>query len=170
MRCEGSVLGLSVRLYVCFCTQQTGTGSVLHWLYFETGDFRKSAAFKSYGVKTKSRSQYANYHRPTSTGSARSVYLEGTRSHNEGRVSTRMLSTTVASPCQTLRELLAWRRRVMHTISDTAHAQFAECFCTLVLFINPRRACAARVTVLGLCVCLSVCLSVCQQLFWHYRL
>ena len=24
--------------------------------------------------------------------------------------------------------------------------------------INPRRACAARVTVLGLCVCLSVCL------------
>ena len=28
-------------------------------------------------------------------------------------------------------------------------------------FINPRRACAARVTVLGLCVCLSVCLSIC---------
>ena len=26
--------------------------------------------------------------------------------------------------------------------------------------INPRRACAARVTVVGLCVCLSVCLSV----------
>ena len=29
---------------------------------------------------------------------------------------------------------------------------------TLVPFINPRRACAARVTVVGLCVC--VCLSV----------
>ena len=28
-------------------------------------------------------------------------------------------------------------------------------------FINPRRACAARVTVVGLCVCLFVCLSVC---------
>ena len=27
-------------------------------------------------------------------------------------------------------------------------------------------ACAARVTVLGLCVCQSVC----QQLFWHYKL
>ena len=27
--------------------------------------------------------------------------------------------------------------------------------------INPRRACAARVTVLGLCVCVCVCLSVC---------
>ena len=27
-------------------------------------------------------------------------------------------------------------------------------------FINPRRACAARVTVVVLCVCLSVCLSV----------
>ena len=28
------------------------------------------------------------------------------------------------------------------------------------MLINPRRACAARVTVVGLCVCLSVCLSV----------
>ena len=27
--------------------------------------------------------------------------------------------------------------------------------------INPRRACAARVTVVGLCVCLCVCLFVC---------
>ena len=33
--------------------------------------------------------------------------------------------------------------------------------------INPRRACAARVTVLGLCVCLSVCLSVCYHVFCH---
>ena len=32
--------------------------------------------------------------------------------------------------------------------------------CSLRCMINPRRACAARVTVLGLCVCLSVCLSV----------
>ena len=35
-------------------------------------------------------------------------------------------------------------------------------FCTLLLFINPRRACAARVTVLGsvcVCVCLCVCLT-----------
>ena len=29
------------------------------------------------------------------------------------------------------------------------------------VIINPRRACAARVTVLGLSFCLSVCLSVC---------
>ena len=28
------------------------------------------------------------------------------------------------------------------------------------IIINPRRACAARVTVVVLCVCLSVCLSV----------
>ena len=37
--------------------------------------------------------------------------------------------------------------------------------CTLVLFINPRRACAARVTVVVLCVCLSVCPNT---LFWQY--
>ena len=30
--------------------------------------------------------------------------------------------------------------------------------------INPRRACPARVTVVGL----SVCLSICPRLFWHY--
>ena len=31
---------------------------------------------------------------------------------------------------------------------------------SLSIIINPRRACAARVTVVVLCVCLSVCLSV----------
>ena len=36
--------------------------------------------------------------------------------------------------------------------------------------INPRHACAARVTVVVLCICLSVCLFVCQRLFSHYRL
>ena len=35
-------------------------------------------------------------------------------------------------------------------------SQIAPTVCTLVLFINPRRACAARVTVLGSCVCVSV--------------
>ena len=35
--------------------------------------------------------------------------------------------------------------------------------------INPRRACAARVTVLGLCVCVCVCPSVCLHLFSTYR-
>ena len=29
--------------------------------------------------------------------------------------------------------------------------------------INPRRACAARITVVVLCVCVSVCLSVCYH-------
>ena len=38
------------------------TGSVPHWLDFKKGDFRKSTAFKSYGVKTKRTSQYANEH------------------------------------------------------------------------------------------------------------
>ena len=38
---------------------------------------------------------------------------------------------------------------------------------SVAAIINPRRACAARVTVLGLSVCLSVCLSVSRRLFWH---
>ena len=49
----------------CHCAQQGGqesipTGSALHWLDLKNGDFRKSTAFKSYGVKTKWTSQYAN--------------------------------------------------------------------------------------------------------------
>ena len=62
----------SVRLCVCLLlfsnyTQQGGqkaipTGSVPHWLDFKNGDFRKCTAFKSYGVKTKSTSQYDNEH------------------------------------------------------------------------------------------------------------
>ena len=39
-----------------------------------------------------------------------------------------------------------------------------------ISIFNPRSACATRVTILGLCVCLSVCLSVCLRLFSHYML
>ena len=38
------------------------TGSVPHWLDFKNGNLRTSTAFKSYGVKTKRTSQYANEH------------------------------------------------------------------------------------------------------------
>ena len=38
----------------------------------------------------------------------------------------------------------------------------------LAVVVNPRRACAARITVLGLCVCVSVCLSVCYHVFCRY--
>ena len=47
--------------------------------------------------------------------------------------------------------------------------------CTLVPFINPRRACAARVTVVVLCVCVcvcvcvSVCVCVCVSVYHYYR-
>ena len=64
----------------------------------------------------------------------------------------------------------------MHHAPATARAPRV---CTLVPFIiviNPRRACAARVTVLGLCVCLSidtivsmVCLSVCLSVYDYSR-
>ena len=60
-----------------------------------------------------------------------------------------------------------------HNFLHTTIAQFAQSHVARVLFsilslpfrfyyrfVNPRRACAARVTVVGLSVCLSVCLSV----------
>ena len=41
------------------------------------------------------------------------------------------------------------------------HRAFCITVEIVVLIINPRRACAARVTVVVLSFCLSVCLSVC---------
>ena len=81
----------SVRPSVCyhvFChyAQQGGqkaipTGSVPHWLDFKNSDFRKSTAFKSYGVKTKRTSQYANEH---GSDSARFEHGGGSRSNTKG--------------------------------------------------------------------------------------
>ena len=81
----------SVCLSVCyhvFChyAQQGGqkaipTGSVPHWLDFKNGDFRKSTAFKSYGVKTKRTSQYANEH---GSDFARFEHGGGSRSNTKG--------------------------------------------------------------------------------------
>ena len=58
--------------------------------------------------------------------------------------------------------------RLSPTILNTAERCYHSVVHTLSLrreVINPRRACAARVTVVVLCVCLSVCL----RLFRHHR-
>ena len=47
---------------------------------------------------------------------------------------------------------------IIITMHYTCQYAFTQTMCKLV--INPRRACAARVTVLGLCVCVCVCVSV----------
>ena len=84
----------SVRLSVCyhvFChhAQQGGQKaipmvSVPHWLDFKNGDFRKSTAFKSYGMKTKRTSQYANEHSLPRPDSARFEHGGGSRSNSKG--------------------------------------------------------------------------------------
>ena len=38
----------------------------------------------------------------------------------------------------------------------------------MLVVINPRRACAARVTVLGLCACLCVCVCVCVCVYAYF--
>ena len=84
----------SVRPSVCyhvFChyAQQGGqkalpTGSVPHWLEFKKGNFRKSTVFKSYGVKTKRTSQYANEHGLPRPDSARFEHGGGSTSNTKG--------------------------------------------------------------------------------------
>ena len=68
--------------------------SALHWLDFEFGEFRKSTAFKGYGVD-KANSTDLHVHDVT-TRSACSAYLRGTRNCNAGRVST-LASSSVTS-------------------------------------------------------------------------
>ena len=41
--------------------------------------------------------------------------------------------------------------------------------CTDAFVINPRRACAERVTVVVSCVCLSVCMYVCMYVCMSVR-
>ena len=70
-RCVCAARGPSVRRSVCyhvFChyAQQGGqkaipTGSVPHWLDLKNGRFRKSTAFKSYGVKTVCYRVFCHY-------------------------------------------------------------------------------------------------------------
>ena len=100
---------LSVCYHVfCHYAQQGGqkaipTGSIPHWLDFKNGDFRKSTAFKSYGVKTKRTSQYANEHGLPRPDSARFQHGGGSRSNTKGEVRDpglpKTLPTDVASPC-----------------------------------------------------------------------
>ena len=90
----------------------------------ELGDFPETISFERYAVKT---SEKANMHGLPRPG-ARSVYLGGSGSHNQWHV---MLSTTVASPCLTLRGLLAEDHRIQiagpaHQFGSIAHAQFAD--------------------------------------------
>ena len=60
------------------------TGSVPRWLDLKNGDFHKSTAFKSYGVKTKRTSQYANEHGLPRPDSARFEHGGGSRSSTKG--------------------------------------------------------------------------------------
>ena len=49
-------------------------------------------------------------------------------------------------------------------ISSIVHLAERKCVITPLYLINPRRACAERVTVVVSCVCLSVCMYVCMSL------
>ena len=66
----------------------------------QKGDFPETTAFKRYAVKTSEKANMV-----TATWSARSVYLGLKKSQRMVYIGSHMLSTTVASPCQTIREL-----------------------------------------------------------------
>jgi hypothetical protein len=81
-------------------------------------------------VKTSENASMHNRIWLTATCSARSVYLGGSGSQRTACIDSRMLSTTVASPCQTLRVLLAGDHELTHTTNSPAHqlaVSFRDC-------------------------------------------
>ena len=137
---------LSVCLSVCyhvFCDyvqrdNKTAipTGSSLHWLHLKKGDFRITAEFKSYGVKSnKPICKLAQAYLDRVCVSCRQK-----KSQRRACIDSRMLSTTTPSPCQTLRELLA--DTTSKGIQSPAHQlvlprmRSSPRVCTLVLFIH----------------------------------
>ena len=62
-----------------------------------------------------------------------------------------------------------WYRHV-HVVKWKHCYKASACLAICILVVNPRRACAARVTVVGsvcVCVCVCVCLSVKQHLTYE---
>ena len=61
---------------------------------------------------------------------------------------------------QVVKALRVQKPGAVHTVVGLAsqHAVSSVCVCYI---INPRRVCAARVTVVVLCVCLYLCVYVC---------
>ena len=95
---------------LCHRAQEIGetamvTGSVLHWLDLKS---RFSYCVRKLCVKSKWTSQLQISTGSTSSRSACSVYLGGTRSHNECRLST---PACYLLPCLTLHELRGRPRR-----------------------------------------------------------
>ena len=69
---------------------------------------------------------------------------------------------------QVVKALRVQKTVAVRTVVSLASQRAVSSVCVCYI-INPRRACAARVTVLGLSFCLSVILSVCPNtLFWQY--
>ena len=75
-------------------------GLLLQWLHFKTGNFCKTAAFKSYGLKTKQTSQYSAC-KLALAYRACNPPDGGIESYNWGQVSIHTLTKSLASKSQT---------------------------------------------------------------------
>ena len=98
----------SICYVFCHYAQQGGqeaipTGSVPHWLDPKKGGFCKNTTFKSYGVQSKSTSQYASEHGLPRPDSACFGHGGGSRSNMKGEyvvlVCQKHIPNDVASLC-----------------------------------------------------------------------
>ena len=94
-------------------------GSVLvpHWLDLNNVNFRKNAAFKSYGVKTKSTGQYADEHGLPRPDSARFQHGGGSVSNTNGEYALLVcyLRTYLARVFTVLEKLVELAAYLYHT-------------------------------------------------------
>ena len=128
-----SVTALAATAFVSTCNQR-------HLRHYYRLYFRKSLPFKSYGVK-----------KPFS----RSFGTNETQQLREGQLVGRMLLQRLATGATGVKQARYSQGSTRAARHSYAHAQytllhpvpayeFRRGICTLVLFINPRRACAAR--------------------------
>ena len=184
MRSEGYgtwFVSVSVCLSVCyhiFCDYAQRDNKTAIPMGSYTGFILKWWFSYSYYVQKLWREQ-ANMQISTGLPRPRPLTLCILKAKESQRIDPRMLSTTVASPCQTLRELLySWRP----SVSGTMHAQFAEHLhfsafhssCITCLPCKPRflgwpssHVCSEGCSTWSVCVCQFI---GCLQLFQHYRL
>ena len=121
--------------------QRYKRGSSLHWLYFLKGRFSCNllrSKVMAWKASEQDNMQFST--RLTSTGSACSVYLEGTLPH---------AVYCCSSQCLTLRELLAGGHKQTHTNSP-AHQLAVLPWCSLCEVYIPR---ASQPFTSSFCVC-----------------
>ena len=107
----------------------------IHWLHFKKGDFRITAAFKSYGVKQVNKPIRKLAQAYLDRVRSLCVSCKHKKSQRRACIDSRMLSTTIPSPCQRATSASKGTQSPAHQLV-LPRMRSSPRVCTLVLFIS----------------------------------